>query len=116
MHNFDELPSRLNNIPLIVVAIPLCLAQLMGARHMRARMQRLIRDPHIWLPWKNRTPWKNPIQNWWHNSNPFVVTNPWQNSNPWHPATGQSQSFWKNSFPKKAPSQSVSTESNGYKT
>ena len=113
MHNFDTLPPRQNNIPLFAIAIPLCAAQLMGTLHMRGRMQRLLRDPHIWVPWKNRTPWKNPIQNWWHNSKPFVVSNPWRNTNPWHPVTGQTQSFWKNHTnwknpaPWKAPSQSA---------
>jgi hypothetical protein len=126
-HNFDELPPRQNNIPLVALAIPLCAAQLMGTRHMRGRVQRLLRDPHVWLPWKNRAPWKNPIQSWWHNSNPFVVSNPWQNSNPWHPVTGQAQPFWKsqanwknaqpwkNPAPWKAPAQSAPAGSSGLK-
>lgn len=110
------LPSQQNNIPLVAIAIPLCVAQLLGTRHMRARIQRLMRDPHIWIPWKNRAPWKNPIQNWWHNSNPFVVSNPWQNNNPWHPSTGQTQSLWKNPSPMKAPSQSAPTRPGILKT
>ena len=116
MNNIDELPPNNNNIPLIALAIPLCAAQLMGTRHMRGRIQRLLRDPHVWLPWKNRTPWKNPIQSWWHNPNPFILSNPWQNPNPWHPATGQTQPFWKSHANLKAPIQSVSTGSSGYKT
>ena len=94
-HDFDALPPRQNNLPLVAIAIPLCAAQLMGTRHMRSRVQRLLKDPHVWLPWKNRSPWKNPVQSWWHNENPWVQMNPWRNENPWHPVTGQAKSFWK---------------------
>ena len=94
-HDYDSLPPRQNNVPWVAIAIPLCAAQLMGTRHMRGRVQRLLRDPHVWLPWKNRSPWKNPMQSWWHNENPWVANNPWRNNNPWHPVTGQAKSFWK---------------------
>ena len=109
MLNLYELPLSNNNIPLIALAIPLCASQLMGTRHMRGRIQRLLRDPHVWLPWKNRTPWKNPIQSWWHNPKPFILSKPWQNSNPWHPATGQTQPFWKSYANLKASSQNATT-------
>jgi len=95
--NYDELPPRQNNLPLVALALPLCAAQLMGTRHMRGRVQRLLRDPHVWLPWKNRAPWKNNIDAWWHNANPWVVKSPWVNHNPYHPVHGQAKSFWKKS-------------------
>jgi len=108
--NYDSLPANRNSIPLVAAVIPLCAAQMMGTRHMRGQVMRLLRDPHVWLPWKNRNPWKNPVGQWWHNANPWINYNPWKNANPWHPVTGQKIKLtdvakgWKNPAPWKNPS------------
>mmetsp|Transcript_21727 Transcript_21727/g.34040 ORF Transcript_21727/g.34040 Transcript_21727/m.34040 type:complete len:141 (+) Transcript_21727:102-524(+) len=93
--DLEALPSRWNSVPLVAVAIPLCAAQLMGTRHMKGQVMKLLRDPHVWLPWKNKNPWKNPVGNWWVNKNQWLNTNPWRNKNPWHPVHGQANSVWK---------------------
>ena len=61
-----------HTLPLAAIAIPLCAAQLLGARHMRGQVMKLLRDPHVWLPWRNRTPWKNPTNSWWWNAKPWL--------------------------------------------
>ena len=106
--DYDALPPTQNSIPLVAALIPLCAAQVMGTRHMRAQVMRLLRDPHVWIPWKNRQPWKNPMNQWWTNSNPWVNYQPWRNGNPWHPVSGQqiklsnvAGNAWKNAAPWK---------------
>lgn len=61
-----------HTLPLAAIAIPLCAAQLLGARHMRGQVMKLLRDPHVWLPWRNRSPWKNPTNAWWWNAKPWL--------------------------------------------
>ena len=80
--DYDTLPPTHNSIPLVAALVPLCAAQVLGTRHMRSQVMKLLRDPHVWLPWRNRQPWKNPVNTWWHNSNPWVNYQPWKNTNP----------------------------------
>ena len=61
-----------STFPMVAVAIPLCAAQLLGTRHMRGQVMKLLRDPHVWLPWRNRNPWKNPTNAWWWNAKPWL--------------------------------------------
>ncbi len=117
--DYESLPPTQSSIPLVAAAIPLCAAQLLGTRHMRGQVMRLLRDPHVWLPWNNKNPWKNPLNSWWTNKNPWENAAPWKNNNPWHPVTGQAKSLsrdimnrfgtsnnatWKNAQPWKNPS------------
>ena len=70
--NDSVLNASHNTLPLAAVAIPLCAAQLLGARHMRGQVMKLLRDPHVWLPWRNKSPWKNPTHSWWWNAKPWL--------------------------------------------
>ena len=76
VNSFEENESAMSathhTLPLAAVAIPLCAAQLLGARHMRGQVMKLLRDPHVWLPWRNRSPWKNPTHSWWWNAKPWL--------------------------------------------
>lgn len=76
-----------HSFPLIVLAVPLVFAQLVGTRHMKGQVLRLLRDPHVWLPWHNKHPWKNPTQSWWWaaGKSRWVNDNPWKNPKPWTP-------------------------------
>mmetsp|Transcript_11117 Transcript_11117/g.22016 ORF Transcript_11117/g.22016 Transcript_11117/m.22016 type:complete len:108 (-) Transcript_11117:369-692(-) len=71
--------------PLIALAVPLVFAQLVGTRHMKGQVMKLLRDPHVWLPWVNRSPWKNPTSQWWWNKKAWVNNEPWKNNKPWTP-------------------------------
>jgi hypothetical protein len=72
--------------PLIALAIPLVFAQLVGTRHMKGQILKLLRDPHVWLPWINRSPWKNPTSQWWFAKKQWSNKEPWKNPKPWSPA------------------------------
>ena len=61
-----------STLPLAAIALPLVAAQFMGTRHMRSQVMKLLRDPHCWLPWKNRNPWRNPTSQWWWNAKPWL--------------------------------------------
>uniref|UniRef100_A0A6U2FJK9 Uncharacterized protein n=1 Tax=Hemiselmis andersenii TaxID=464988 RepID=A0A6U2FJK9_HEMAN len=73
------------SFPLIVLAVPLVFAQLMGTRHMKGQVLKLMRDPHVWLPWINKNPWKNPTSQWWWNKKAWINNEPWKNPKPWTP-------------------------------
>jgi hypothetical protein len=39
----------------------------------------------VWLPWRNKQPWKNPTDQWWWNKNSWINPEPWKNAKPWSP-------------------------------
>ena len=47
------------------------------------KIKKIYYDPHIWLKWKNRNPWKNNKHDSWYNKNLWINKNPWVNKNPW---------------------------------
>lgn len=79
MHNTD------NNSLLLFILSPLLCAKLISIHMFKRRILTLLKDPHIWIPWKNKYPWKNPSNDWWWNKDNWINTKPWKNTNPWFP-------------------------------
>ena len=73
---------------MLILAVPTIflasIAQLVSLNMMKNSVVKLLRDPHIWLPWKNKKPWA-PDDLWW-NKNNWINPNPWKNPKPWHPS------------------------------
>ena len=59
------------------IVLTVICSQVFAARHIKHKMIIIFKDPHIWIPWKNKQPWINI--NWWWNKNP------WKNHKPWNP-------------------------------
>jgi len=71
------------NYPVIIFTNGLIASTILTLSFYRKRIRKIYYDPHIWIPWKNKNPWKNKINDWWHNKTPWTNVKPWQNKNPW---------------------------------
>lgn len=75
--------KKKHNYPIILITNGIIMTTLLTLSFYTKRIKKIYYDPHIWIPWKNKTPWKNNVYKWWHNKNPWVNKFPWKNNKPW---------------------------------
>ena len=71
------------NYPVIAFTNGIILTSVLTLGFYTKRIKKIYYDPHVWMPQKNRNPWKNKINDWCHNEKLWINTKPWKNDNPW---------------------------------